>query len=72
MNSYIRCDCEGIIEIVFAKYLEAKEIKVAKEAEEEAKERKETKEKMEAKEGTMERKVEATETKDINEATSIK
>ena len=71
MNSYIRCDCEGIIEIVFARYLEEKEIKVAKEAKEEAKERKVTKEEIEAKEGTIERKLEATQIKEINEATSI-
>ena len=28
----MRCDCDGIIEIVIAKYLEANVIKVAKEA----------------------------------------
>ena len=59
----LRRDCDEIIEIVIAKYLEANMIKVAKEAKEEAKEI------MEAKEGVMGRKIEL---KKINEATSKK
>ena len=65
----MRCDCDGIIEIVIAKYSQENLIKVAKEAKEEAKERKQTEERMEAKEGVMERKVKV---KKINGASSKK